>query len=653
MKVHNVYNDMLLSLGNFLNSIIDNRIKSFQYNISSPSLLLDYNANFELPSAILTYTNTTYLNARPNTFLRHSSNINIIPVLYNVTKDISLSVQEDHFQVSIDAIINFDSQLEAINYRHQIENLLPLNKYLQAYQFTSFYPIDNRYLNTYLFDPINDHILNLYSNHDKLNDRINYSFALSYYPLIKLISNTVNVSEVTSSSYSWSLSFELLIQLPSRLFFNFANKNQKNVAYNDVKYLKYSDIQVPCQKINFKYLDMYLREQDINEINYFKIYCPCDIIDNTNQAIGRYKNNDIEIDAEVTIQSETKIAIISKLIYSNDIFKDIVLNIKHGEISDYGVLGSFENINGKISNIKYNDNLISFTFQGEVNNVKVNSIFKDLEFYFIDTVYNIGVPKISITSNSNKEISILDYKFVDSGNIFSIIKSINKYRNEINYMFTIIKSIIFYDVEHDIFTDIILLPIPVSIDSQGYFNFEINNILISGYLDLKTTSVKIIDVTDVNLNKITSVEVHSLIFDIVFNNYPIRGPGNIEEITINLGADIQPIFMGSSFTPTKSDRRNFNLIIDKPDIIEKDSTNRYGIKIPIQGIIDIPKEFLFLFNSTNYITTQNKLDLILDLETSTISNLIFTFNEEFYFNHMIKVNSSTPLLFSTPLAEVI
>jgi hypothetical protein len=92
----------------------------------------------------------------------------------------------------------------------------------------------------------------------------------------------------------------------------------------------------------------------------------------------------------------------------------------------------------------------------------------------------MSIPDIKFLNNNS--MVVLNYRLLESNSIFASIKAINKIRNEINYNLTKITGISFYNLESNIFSDIIPLN-DISIRSNGTFKIEINNIIVNGIPD--------------------------------------------------------------------------------------------------------------------------------------------------------------------------
>ena len=641
MKVHNVYSDILLSLSYFLNKILNNQIQNFQYNIGSTSFVLDYNPNYKFPAAIINYENSTYSNARPNTFLRPFNNINQIPVLYNKDKDILLKIQEDLFNVSVEIIINCDSQYQSINFKHVIESLMPLNKYLQLYEFTSYFELDSFYNNAFLFDVNNDDIENLVFKLDRITNELKYFFTVSYQPLIRLNSSNIGLQDISSSNFALTLNFDLLMQLPSKVLFSYQSEQQQQYNFNAVKLLKHDNIIVPVN-VNNDHVQIKVKDESNN---LHVVNCPCNIVNN--ELTGSYNSDatkNIVINSSVT--NET---IEGKVFgeFDNQIITEAFVTINTGsENIKYGTITG-KDISGKLKSIEIdseNDKLTAW-FEGEFFNSIIKSKIENINYKLEKTTINTN--KLSI----NSESKVLAYNFINTANIFASIKNINFVRNEINTDLTKITGLRFYDKSAKKYLELYELMNPVDLSPDGAFSFLYNLTKINGSIDLKLGNVLISAVRNPDPN--FDLELHELVFNLIFNYYPIRGPGQVQQINIdfnianNTVSDISPISLNNYSS------KKISLVLDSIDdlnLSEKDSNNRYSFSIPLPEFnSNISNEYSFFFTKDRYLTDQHRLEIILDDSKSSANLLVFSMTEETYYKYFLSVDKLYPLFFSTPL----
>lgn len=520
MKVHNFFSDVLLSLSYFLNNVLNNEIKYFEYNIGNISFDLKFNPNYVLPSSYITYNNSDYFNIRPNSFHRVTNNINQIPVLHNLTKDLTLFLQEDFIKLQISVSINSDSQLQIINFKYILESIVPINKYLNFYNFTTFYELSEEYINPFIFDVNKDKIINLYIKHDKIIDKNIYCFSVKYEPLIKSTNINFNTLESTETVYSINIDFEILIQMPIKLIFDLSKD------YSKIKKISFNNVKIP---INGNYIELLLT-------NGNKVNCKYEVIDNV---------------------------LISK--HPDYLFEALVLKtIKVGLI------------NGLIDTIYYDNQEIY--------------IINDAYFLINDCVFNIDLLKD------------LEYKHL-----------YNKYE---------IDKPIFKDIKHNIIS---------------YKMISSNDILSK--LNLSKTNCEVEYVKpEINFNKNGIITVDSDEDEIelelvIIKQFINRSPNKIENINFNFN------IVNELISPINTDiNEEIKYVYDKLNII-KTKDKRYEFILENINLNNI-KEYYFYFSFNNIKIDYNNLDLILDKHRN-----IFSSNESFYYNFLVKVNKLYPVFF--------
>jgi len=221
MKIHNLYSDLLRSLIFLLNNHIygKNTIKKFIFNIGNRTFQLEYNTQFNLPNAIITLNESMPLNLHPTNIQRIGMpNINRIPVIYNRTKDLTIELQEEHYIIGINIDINCESQFHAKNLEFQLLSVMPLNKWMFQYNFTSFIEIDEDIFNKDIISLDEHDIVNIFRIYDYNQAKSIKSFAINYKPLIRLTSTSVNISSTEQRTFTLNCVLEFMIQFPQYLF---------------------------------------------------------------------------------------------------------------------------------------------------------------------------------------------------------------------------------------------------------------------------------------------------------------------------------------------------------------------------------------------------------------------------------------------------
>jgi hypothetical protein len=200
-----------------------NYIKSYDFNIASRSFAIhkDFETQFEFPACIATLNDDHYVfGERPNVIQHHlgPSNVNQIPVLLNFENEHRLIVQEEQVQTAISVIINCESQLQAKDVEHRIKYWLPLSKWIQFLEFTSFLEVPQKYLETLDFKPHDHQILNLFMRMDKDKGEVDYCYSVRYKPHIRLENISTSIGDASQRSFPVNIEMNYLTQAPMFMF---------------------------------------------------------------------------------------------------------------------------------------------------------------------------------------------------------------------------------------------------------------------------------------------------------------------------------------------------------------------------------------------------------------------------------------------------
>ena len=226
MYIHNFFADLLLSVRVLFDTHVfrnDRYVRRYEFNIGNRTFQLpsQYQTNFDFPVIIVTLNDETpSYGQRPDVTqgLVGYFNIDQIPVLYNATKETILNVQEEMVNVPITVNINCESQLQAKEVANVIRRWLPLNKFLQFLEFTSFLEVSLPFLNNIYFEPDIDTIYNLYTKLNKRTGQVEYCFSMSYQPLIRLDSISTAIPDSTQRSFQVSADLTYMVQFPLYLY---------------------------------------------------------------------------------------------------------------------------------------------------------------------------------------------------------------------------------------------------------------------------------------------------------------------------------------------------------------------------------------------------------------------------------------------------
>lgn len=598
MRVHNFYTDLLMSLCYYLDRVTNNNIKNFQFNIGSRSFSLSYDPNYELPSAYVTYNNTTHTNARPHSFLHSFSNYNQINVLYNRDRNLLLKIQEDHFNVSIDVKINLDSQFQAIDLKHNIESKIPIGKPLQIYRFTSFFELDNTFINPYLFDPINNVIDNLFFRHNQILNSFSYYFSVSYEPLVKLDTINFDGLDINQSTYSLDLNFDIAIQIPTRLLFSPFTRSSPD----EYKQIKYDKLQVPITNDKNILPIEFLLEVD-------GVYKKIIAFSNLTDTIHEYIDENLEFKYQYILGSSIEFGDVS----NSSLYKASVSITSGNEENKYGQING-ANISGNIKNVVIEDNTFSADFEGDFEGVVKSFRIEDALYEFRYRKHNIKNIKIK-----NPEIKIIDYRILIPNSIFEVIKTFRIPNAEIDFEFTKI----FPDVE---------------LNKKGEFLLKEYNMF--GKIDKESSKISF-DKYEFDYKLLT--------IEPVLKFFPVRGPGAIDDISIDFSMDSSAISPITPIVLNNYSSENYNLVLDNLIYTLIEDSNRYIIEIPLPFYNkSIPKEYSLFFTGCGTTVDQNNVNLILDRINSIYSKLVFTTHEGFFKDHFSHVSKLYPLFFSMP-----
>ena len=225
MYIHNFYSDLLLAVRVLFDThIFQNRgyIKRYEFNLGNRTLQLptDYKPNFEFPNIIVTLNDDTpSYGQRPDVSQKIPGfNLDQIPVLYNQTTLEVLLVQEEMVNVPISCSINCESQFQAKEVAGVVKRWLPVNKFIQFLNFTSYLEVSQEFLSKTTFDPAIHTIANLYTKLNKKTGEIDYCYSLQYEPFIRLDSVTSSIPDSTQRSFAVSVDITFMIQQPVYMF---------------------------------------------------------------------------------------------------------------------------------------------------------------------------------------------------------------------------------------------------------------------------------------------------------------------------------------------------------------------------------------------------------------------------------------------------
>lgn len=223
MQIHNYYSDLLLSIRSlFDNKVFNpNTIKHYDFNIANRAFAIDkdYKTQFEFPACIVTLNDDHYIfGERPNVIQQFGPENKMQHIaLHNFSNNRQVIIQEEHVQTNISVVINCESQLQAKDLEFMVKRALPLNKYIQILEFTSFLEIPYSYLKTLEFEIYGHQILNLFTKMHENTGQVDHCFSMTYRPHIRLESINATIPDASTRSFPVNIELSYLTQMPMEL----------------------------------------------------------------------------------------------------------------------------------------------------------------------------------------------------------------------------------------------------------------------------------------------------------------------------------------------------------------------------------------------------------------------------------------------------
>ncbi len=653
MKIHNLYSDLLRSLIFLLNNHIygKNTIKKFIFNIGNRTFQLEYNTQFNLPNAIITLNESMPLNLHPTNIQRIGMpNINRIPVIYNRTKDLTIELQEEHYIIGINIDINCESQFHAKNLEFQLLSVMPLNKWMFQYNFTSFIEIDEDIFNKDIISLDEHDIVNIFRIYDYNQAKSIKSFAINYKPLIRLTSTSVNISSTEQRTFTLNCVLEFMIQFPQYLFIPMEQRPHDFIE----RVIEKKDIVIDITEDDTQLLYFEFFDSTTNQFAVIE-YQP--IIQNVN-----YNNNLIINIFKSEIISNTTYA---KFEWISNRFNDVLLNasndiiikrnLKDNKIINIETRGF---LIGKIHDIveDFDNSFVSGVFEGTFNNklVKDRIEFKYNNIHSLSNLHYKTFPEIPGFGTNN--IRILP----KTQYIYSLVPKINENRADVNIQKSILKKLIYKDLSTN---QILELNINKHFDETNHIITNIfNNITLTVILDNGTKKLR---------HSITSLEPLNFkplafVFDLLFHTKPTYGGTYIERINIDFFSDDNPISTISivdlldnyETSPIKrEDIIKHSQLIKEISFIN-DNQEYFILPIHIDNInlqpYTITNIKYILKNSKfklHYTKIINPNDFMLESIDYTTNTLLFKIKKEFFYRTFTEVNNQDPLLFHLIIKE--
>jgi hypothetical protein len=220
MQIHNYYSDLCLSVRTLFDNYIfkPTTIRSYDFNIANRTFSIDkeFKTQYELPACIVTLNDDHYIfGERPNV-IQHFGPENQMQhkALINFETNAAITVQEEHVQTNISVMINCETQLQAKELEFTIKRYLPLSKYIQILEFTSFLEVSYEHLRTLDYENYGHKIANLFTKLNENKGQVEYCYSMRYRPHIRLESISSNIADSSQRAFSVNAEISYLTQMP-------------------------------------------------------------------------------------------------------------------------------------------------------------------------------------------------------------------------------------------------------------------------------------------------------------------------------------------------------------------------------------------------------------------------------------------------------
>lgn len=541
--VHNYYSDMLISFANFFDNTVfgSDTIKHYQFNIGNKTIQLNYKTQQSFPSIIINFQNSEMFQFhdwflhRPTTLKNQLQ----IPILYNSTKDLTLLIQEAMYTHDITITLNCESIMQLLELKHKIEYYLPINKYIEAFNYYTFINIPQYYLNPLMFNVNHDKIYNLYCKRDSLTDKMEYMASVKYDPILKMLSCVPLGLDTDNKSFSLEMQFTMMNYIP--LYFEIP-PHEIPILHKKINEFSIKKICIP---LSSQIPIIYLHYRDFIDNKTKHKYLPLLNIQEDNTFKTEFIDNNINY--ILTGQISKRIEKYSGIIESNNYSYPVSVKIieKHEKLL---ILLSGAVI-GYIIDPKYDKNsgIITGKFKGKFNprNYSKKYIICDdvvitLNLFTSFIIYSINNIKLD---NKNDLPSQDDVNLIYEAIPYGIMTLYHSGYNDNNLFFlpefSKISGIGFYNTDNKLFSI-------KQEDSNIYPNSIINSVFeistdnriehhsVSGFIDEYTLNYSI---DAVQSECESSTYLMYLLIDGQFINTPKFGSSYIDRISFDIGVE--------------------------------------------------------------------------------------------------------------------
>lgn len=598
--IHNYYSDLLISLANYFDKILgDNTIKHYEFNIGNKSLQLNYKSQISLPSALINY-NSSQMQEYYDWFL-HRVDVNnpmLIPIVYDATKNLSLYLQEAQYEHSVSVIFNCQSVMEMLELQHKIEVYLPYNKYIEVFNYYTFFQIPQYYLNSLMFDINKDVIYNLFTKRDTITNEMSQMASVKYDPMIRL--NSLSPGGISTDNNTFQLNLDITILNTVPLYFQIPPEEIPDIT-KKINEIIIKNICIPIYE-NVPIIRLKFAKDDF-------IFLPLlNIIENNFKTNFIHNNTHYELFGHIdskyeqytaTIESDNYSYPVSlKIIKTHTIFNIHVEGALIGEIINPIWEPGSDEITGNFKGV-FNTNNQSIRFDiYEPVTLILNKNTKIVSYI----IHKLKLKNL----DKNKFIKVIDYITIPYGILTLFDNNFND--NRLNFIPE--KSLITNIGYYNSFTKNVEYFKHISnISENGNIHLELNTNIndkieyfnIDGCINSSTWKTSFVQ-NEYQDN--TQFQSLFIIINGTFNNAPKYGGSYIHNINFDIIGGYEP---SPIYTPIVNNKYFHNFIF------AKENTNNiiYNVAIPnIADYIRLDCEYAYI----NLLIDTNNLKLSCDLD---------------------------------------
>jgi len=669
MKTHNFYADLLISLRTFFDRCVfpNDEIKGYRFNIGNRSLQLNYETKFDLPWMMIEYQTSRPIAYQSHTWLKsHFDNISKYPVLFNKTKNLTLMMQEELFEFTIQATVNCESQLQALSYQRAIDEYLVHNRYFQLYSFFSFFTIDDYLLHDSMFDIHNDQIYNLFLRHDVLKNDSVYSFSVKYEPLIRMESSDASIGTSEQRSFPITMSLTIINPLPIYVEIPIEERAKPSLT----KTFTQSDVYIPLDtRYSIVKVDVLCDDGSgyvIPSIVYDEVkfdvplnYRKLNIYDDDSEF-------DFEGNLSGTISKEKSLGTFKTII--DDLNYELDYELYEDVNDDVRMLRLFGPVTGVVVQLKdmtqFGPSYVSGWFNGVIDGTpKKLAIEGELEEFARTIILSDHMVRIDNSTKLVRKYTVSPQPF---GNLRTLITDFNARLLSLDIKSTYVTELLFfYDLRS------YTIPVVIAFDDAGNFKhsfeYTLADIKLRGCVYGKLNPKQMTFDVGIHIND-EAFKLVSVKCDFVFHSHVGFGGAIIDKINLNITDDITPVsstvgsasyFKDDFIEIEQVDNKRLvqNVILQDSQqehfVIPIDDSNDVKIKINLASGFDFndisdSAYWRFYLNSNSHIIDSNTDGIHLIERTDDDSpNIIYFYCIESIYNTFFRdqINIDNPIFF--------